>query len=168
MQEMSPFDLLYLMAEISIATMAFSGITMVLAVSSVSLNAKHAGQIGLQLRMAFIVTAFSILPLLLSHYRLDEEELWRIASFAYVLAVLANLLYMAFNESSRALLPNKTGLLAQFTGVSAIVLLFLNLWLATSWPYLTQLFIAWCTSTMLFLAFIHEVLMDKRVNEAAS
>ena len=154
----SSYDLLYLMAEVSIATVALSGITMVLAVSSVKLNTARASQISIQLRMAFIVTTFSIFPLLLQHYGLNDRLLWQTASIGYIIGVALNLLWNTFGHSSKLKLPRSSQLLVGLTGTSAFILLSLNIWLATTWPYVTQLFIAWSTSTMLFLSFILEVL----------
>ena len=153
-------DLLYLMAEISIATVALSGITMVLAAANVALTDQRASVIAIQLRMAFIVTAFSLFPLLLVNYGLSGARLWIIASIGYVLAVAVNLLWSLVTPTSLSKLGKSPGRLVGFTGVSAMALRPLNLWLAESWPYLTQLCIAWSTSTLLFLGFIHEVLGD--------
>lgn len=155
-------DLLYLMAEVSIATVALSGITMVLAVSNVDLTDQRAALIGAQLRLAFIVTAFSIFPLLLLQFDLSGSGLWRMGSAGYFAAVAVNIIWSLRTPASLAELPGHAGRLVGVTAVSAISLLSLNLWLAKSWPYLTQLCVAWSVSTLLFLGFIHEVLGSGR------
>lgn len=52
------------------------------------------------------------------------------------------------------------GNLVTVPATSGLVLLSLNFWLATDWPYLTQLFIALITSMILFLGFIYQALAD--------
>jgi len=150
--------MLYLMAEVSIATVALSGITMVLAVTNLELTNQRAALIGIQLRMAFIVTAFSVLPLLLTHYVPTEQVLWIGASIFYLLAVIANLVWSINNQNWISQLPPGAKKLSALTAISAVVLLLFNVWRTMPWPYLTQLFIGWSCSTLLFLDFIHDVL----------
>jgi uncharacterized membrane protein len=133
---------------------------MVLAVTSLTLTDQRAALIGIQLRMAFIVTAFSMLPLLLVQYGLSGQVLWMAASAGYLAGVVANLIWSSVNQTSISRLPPNARVLAATTGVSAMALLLFNLWQAVPWPYLTQLCIGWSCSTLLFLGFIHEVLID--------
>lgn len=153
--------MLYLLAEVSIATVALSGITMVLAVTNLKLTDQRAALIGIQLRMAFIVTAFSLFPLLLLQYGLSDQILWVTASAVYLSAVLANLAWSAKNQNWISQLPTGARRISAVTAMTAVVLLLLNTWQATPWPYLTQLYIGWGCSTLLFLGFIHDVLKSE-------
>lgn len=161
-------NLLYLMAEISIATVALSGITMVLAVTNAGLTRQRAALISIQLRMAVVVTACSIFPLLLVLFDLPGDIFWRVASGFYLLSVFANTASRLSGPASLSVLSRSAAILVRCTALSAITLLPLNLWLATSWPYLTQLCIAWSVSTLIFLGFIHEVLSDAQDNASSN
>ena len=73
-------EYLFLFTEVAIATVALSEITMVLAISGKRLTVTSVNQIATQLRMAFYVTLFSILPLLLDQLQLEPAYTWRITS----------------------------------------------------------------------------------------
>lgn len=158
-------DLLYLIAEVSIATVALSGITMVLAVTNLSLTIERASLIGVQLRMAFVVTAFAIFPLLLIHFGLSGAKLWLWASIGYLLAVGFNILWSLVTPARLSKLPKIARFMVAVTAATAIFLLCVNIWLTTSWPYVTQLCFGWASSTFLFLNFIHEVLISETGSE---
>jgi len=155
-------DLLYLIAEVSIATVALSGITMVVAISGLKLNVHRTGQITVQLRMAFIVVAFSLLPLLLLQFDLLEDLLWRIATGSYILTIVYVMIRSVMQAEGYDRLPPKSAPLVVITAIGAFTLLPLNLWLATSWPYMTQLCLGWAVSMGLFIRFIYEILSEKR------
>jgi hypothetical protein len=155
-------DLLYLMAEVAIATVALSGITMMLAISGMQLDAQRSAQITTQLRMAFIVVALALLPLLLLQFELNDALLWRIATGVYLLVIVYVTVRSALGSESYDRLPRDTAALVAIPGVGAFTLLPLNLYLAQSWPFLTQLCLAWGVSMALFIRFIYQVLADKR------
>lgn len=161
-------DMLQLLAEVSIATVALSGITMVLAVTNLELTDRRAALIGLQLRLAFIVTAFSVFPLLLLHYGLTGRILWISASAIYLSAVVTNLVWSSKNQNWVSQLPTVARRISVFTAISAVVLLLFNLWRAMPWPYLTQLYIGWGCSTLLFLGFIHDVLKSETKSDESN
>ena len=69
-------DYLTLFAEVAIAVAALSGIIMVLAVSGRRLSKEQVAQIATQLRMALIVTVYSLLPLLLVNVDIEGAALW--------------------------------------------------------------------------------------------
>ena len=78
MQDTSEF--LSLFAEVAIATVALSGIIMVLAVPGMQLSKSHISRIAQQLRMALRATVFSLLPLLANSIELEIEMLWHSCS----------------------------------------------------------------------------------------
>ncbi len=158
-------SLLYLIAEVSIATVALSGITMVLAVSGSQLKEERANQIATQLRMASIVVACSLLPLLLNEFKLSEALVWRGATGAYILLIIYVMVRGIMRAESYTGLPPKSARLVMVAAIGAVSLLPMNLWLAQGWPYITQLFFGWAVSMALFLEFIHIVLSERRERE---
>ena len=154
-------QLLYLIAEVSIATVALSGITMFLAVSNMRLDIIRSSLINTQLRMAFAVTIFSIIPLF-AFQLLDfsAEETWRVVSALYLFGILY-LWVQAGIFSRKAETKLKPAKLAVFAALTAIVLLTANIWLAAPWPYMLQLLIAWSCSMVLYLGFIQSALDEK-------
>jgi hypothetical protein len=155
-------DLLYLMGEVSIATVALSGITMVLAVSGLKLTDHRVGQITIQLRMAFLVVAFSILPLVLLQFELAEGLLWRLVTGSYLLVIFVLLIRFRMQAEGYESLPPSSVPIAVIASIGALTLLPLNLWLAESWPYMVQLFIGWAVSMGLFIRFMYEILSERR------
>ncbi len=153
-------QLLYLVAEISIATVALSGITMFLAVSNMRLEIIRASLINTQLAMAFAVTIFSVIPLFLAQFGFAATTFWRIASALYLIGVICLWIHAGI-LSRREEVRLKPAKLAIFAASSAIILLTLNFWLASSWPYILQLLIAWISSMVLYLGFIKRVLDEK-------
>ena len=153
-------DYLSLFAEVSIAVVALSGIIMVLAVSGRKLPRERVVHIATQLRMALIVTIFSLLPLLMTNFDLAGESIWRVASGMYVIAMF----YVGFRASrGQGTYGNLSGAgrtAGAIAGVCALVLMPLNIWLALPWPYLVQLMIALIVSIFLFLDFIYQVLIE--------
>jgi hypothetical protein len=154
-------DYLSLFAEVSIATVALSGIIMVLAVSGKKLPAERVAQIATQLRIALIVTVMSLLPLLLINFQLEPNLIWRVVSGIYI----GIMIYVGVSTSlGRATyahsLPVKTQNALQLMGGCALVLMGLNLWLAVPWPYLLQLMIALIVSMGLFVDFIYKILIE--------
>ena len=158
MQDTSEF--LSLFAEVAIATVALSGIIMVLAVSGMHLSKSHISRIAQQLRMALIATVFSLLPLLANSIEWEIEILWRSCSALYLSTILY-VIYGGMFGKPTYIKPVGQQMLVTVAGVSGLTLLGLNLWLANSWPYLLQLTIALVVSMVLFLEFILEILADK-------
>ena len=158
-------ELLYLVAEISIATVALSGITMFLAVSNMKLDIPRSSLINTQLRMAFAVTVFSVIPLFIAQFDLLSSTFWRFTSALYLMGIAY--LWIQAGVLSRGekerLKPAK---IAIFAASTAVILLTLNLWLATAWPYMLQLLIAWTSSMILYLGFIQAALDDKVADDA--
>jgi hypothetical protein len=155
------FDLLYLLAEVSIATVALCGITMVLVAANQQLSSEQIARIVSQLAMSSVVVVFSIFPLLLNRIFDEVEITWLIASAAYLVVVIAGNL-SRFRQSG--LLKNLNTRYRTVTGVaavSAVLLLGVNIWLKTDFPYLIQLFVAWICSIVLFGGFIYETLSEK-------
>ena len=154
-------DYLSLFAEIAIATVALSGIIMVLAVSGRKLSRVRVVLIATQLRIALIVTVFSLLPLLMTNFDLGPESIWRIASALYIGAMLyVGVSLSRGRETYGRNLPRKGQIAGTIAGVSALILMTLNLWLAVPWPYLVQLMIALVVSILLFLDFIYQILVE--------
>ena len=149
-------EFLYLIAQVAIATVTLSGITMMLAVSGRSIEEARRRQILIQLRLAFLVTTLSIFPLILLLFDLDEQLLWRVASSTYLLVFILSVIF-GFKHK---LFPTGRRMLrlpSYLKRISAIILLPANLWLAEAWPYILQLFIAWNASMVLFLIFVGEI-----------
>ena len=155
---MFPADLLYLMAEVSIATVALSGITMVLATSTSVLTPERVAEITIQLRMASVVTVFCLFPLVAFYWGLDQRVLWRLSSGLY-LTTLLGIFYWNYRHPLQ--LPTDFICLGGAVGLVALLLLGANVWFGEAWPHLTQLFLGWLGSLFLFLVFIHEVLIGK-------
>ena len=155
-------DLLYLLGEVSIATVALSGITMVLAVSGMKLTGHRIGQITVQLRMAFLVVAFSILPLVLLQFDLSEKLLWLISTGSYLIVIVFLMIRFRMNAEGYEGLPRHSLPIALVASIGALTLLPVNLWLAESWPYIVQLFIGWAVSMGLFIRFMYEILSERR------
>ena len=72
--------------------------------------------------------------------------------------------YILVRASMKAPLYGELSFTARFTVgltfLSALFFMSMNLWLATAWPHLTQLFVAWVASMGLFLAIVYEVLAE--------
>ena len=154
-------DYLSLFAEIAVATVALSGIIMVLAVSGRKLSRERVVQIATQLRIALIATVFSLLPLLMTNFDLRPESIWRISSALYVgvmVYVIASMWRGRGTYGSN--LPRNGRIAGTFAGVGALTLMPLNIWLAAPWPYLVQLMIALVVSILLFLDFIYQILLE--------
>jgi len=151
-------ELLYLLAQMAVATVTLSGITMMVAISGRKLEAtRHHLLINSQLRMAFLVTMLSVLPLLLGQLGLSGPTLWRSASGIY----LALVTFFAVYAVSHRLIPTgslASRLPANLAIASAGILLSTNLWLAAPWPYILQLFLAWNASMAVFLIFVADIL----------
>ena len=62
-------NLLSLLAEVAIGTVALSGITMVLVMSRQSPGQRQTGLVAAQLAMAFAVVIAALLPMLLERYQ---------------------------------------------------------------------------------------------------
>ena len=152
-------DLLYLMAEVSIATAALSGITMMISLSGRKVSAERVTQALIQLRAAVFITGLSMLPLMLDQMGLDGATLWRVSSGLY-LVVLA-FIAIAFRPPEMSDFQPGLRVLGIATVLTALLLNSLNLWLHTSWPYMLQLFIGWILSISLFLAFVYDVLSEE-------
>ncbi len=150
-------EFLYLIAQVAIATVTLSGITMMLAISGRSLDEARHRQILNQLRMASLVTTLSIFPLLLDLLGVNGQALWRVTSGTYLVVVIILYAY-AFINKLGAIGALVLRLPSNVTATSALILLSANLWYAVPWPYLLQLFIAWNASMVLFLLFIGEIL----------
>ena len=151
-------DLLGLVAEVAIGTVALSGITMVIVMSRQEEGDRQTGLVAAQLAMAFAVVVASILPKLLNTYGISEDQVWMISSGSY-LAIIIHLQVMRLRRGSR--FPKMSGRAAAIVMVpacSGLVLLAANLWLRADWPYLTQLLIALATSMVLYLYFVLTVL----------
>jgi hypothetical protein len=154
-------DYLSLFAEIAIATVALSGIIMVLAVSGKQISRQRVAQIATQLRMALIAAVFALLPLLITNFDLLSSAIWRICSALY----LATMLYLAISsargkDTYGQSLDKKGRLAVIVVGIPALTLMSLNLWLGTPWPYLVQLTIVLIISMLLFLDFIVHILVE--------
>jgi len=151
-------ELLYLIAQMAIATVTLSGITMMVAISGRKLEAsRHHRLINSQLRMAFLVTMLSVLPLILGQLGLSGPFLWRLASGIYLVLVMFFGVYALMQK----LIPTGTfasRLPANLAIASAAILLSTNFWLAVSWPYILQLFLAWNASMAVFLIFVADIL----------
>ena len=151
-------DLLGLVAEVAIGTVALSGITMVIVMSRQEEGDRQTGLVAAQLAMAFAVVLASILPKMLNIYGISEDQVWMISSGGY-LAIIIHLQVMRLRRGSR--FPKMSGRAAAIVVVpacSGLVLLAANLWLRADWPYLTQLLIALATSIVLYLYFVLTVL----------
>jgi len=154
-------DLLYLLAEVSIATVALCGITMILVTANQQLSPDKVARIVVQLGMSSVVVVFSIFPLLLNRIIVEKETTWLVASAAYLtIVVLSNLGRFQKSNILRDL-STRYGVVTGIAGISAVVMLGANLWLQTDFPYLIQLFVAWICSLILFSGFIYEVLSER-------
>ena len=154
-------DYLTLFAEVAIAVAALSGIIMVLAVSGRRLSKEQVAQIATQLRMALIVTVYSLLPLLLVNVDIEGAALWRILAVAYMGMFVYIGIGLAQGRATYGQeLSEKSRRAGGVVGYSALVLMSLNLWLAVAWPYLMQLTIALVMSIYLFLDFIIQILRE--------
>ncbi len=153
-------NLLYLIAEIAIGTVALSGITMVLLVSNRKVSRQQTGQIAAQLSMAFVVVVFSIFPLMTTRFALSPEDGWLVCSGSYLLVILLFQLGRFIGRSPLAGVKGFVGLIVTFPAVTAFILLGVNFWLRTDWPYLVQLFLALITSMILYLAFVYSALSE--------
>ena len=153
-------QLLILTAEVSIATVALSGITMILAVSNLGLTFEKVASISGQLNMASVVAIFSMIPLFLDQLEITQVVLWRTASSLYIITIVLlvskGLLRGRSNQKAPAMVR-----IVLVPGVSGLILLPLNIWFVSVWPYLFQLLIAWVVSLTLFLIFIMDILDDK-------
>ena len=158
---MFPADTIYLLAEVAIATVALSGITMVLATTRVALKSEQASLISIQLRMATVVTSFCILPLIVREWGIEERVLWQLSSVLYLVTILSTFIWNYLHPIET---PSFMSRLMASIGLIAILLLGVNIWLGDAWPYLTQLFIGWLGSIVLFLGFIRDVLNEKTQN----
>ena len=157
-------QILVLTAEVSIATVALSGITMILVVTNLDLTFEKVARISGQLNMASIVAIFAMIPLFLDQLEITQTILWRMASLLYLITV-SSLLALGFK---RARSNQKTPTMVRIVmipGLSALILLPLNMWLVSVWPYLFQLLIAWVVSLTLFLLFINDILNDKAMKD---
>ena len=76
--EASVEQLLVLTSEVSIATVALSGIVMILATTNLELSFDKSARILGQLNMASVVTIFAMIPLFLNHLDISQVALWRI------------------------------------------------------------------------------------------
>ena len=161
----STIQLLYLMTEVSIATVALSGITMFIAASTMRLDGRSAIQISAQLRMAFVVTLFSVFPLFLLELDISSSAMfWRLASGLYLsgIACMWVLGVIQVRAQGGNFTPPILGVLAATTG---LILLVANFWLVSAWPYILQLLIAWSVSLIIYLGFIQGALDQKVDND---
>ena len=156
-----PAETIYLLAEISIATVALSGITMVIATSSSRITSEQAAQITIQLRMATIVTAFCIFPLVAQQWGLEDRALWQLSSTIYLVSILSAFVWSLLHPIDMPVIHAR---LVSLVGLIAILLLGSNIYVGGAWLHLTQLFVGWLGSMFLFLSFIKEVLNDRSEN----
>lgn len=154
-------EFLSLFAEIAIATVALSGIIMVLAVSGRKLATERVLQIAAQLRTALIVTVFSLLPLLMTNFDLYPESIWRIVS-GLLITLMLGLQFLGRGGGGYVgdYLPKSWRIAGPILWVSSVALQAVNLWLAAPWPVLVQLMVGWVLSILLFLEFIYQVLSE--------
>ena len=155
---MFPAETIYLLAEVAIATVALSGITMVLATSRSKVKPEQASLISIQLRMATIVTSFCILPLIAREWGIDERTLWQLVSGLYLVTISSTFVWNYLHPIDASVFMSR---LTVFIGLIAILLLGSNLWVGEAWLYLSQLFVGWLGSMVLFLGFIRDVLNEK-------
>ena len=153
-------QLLVLTSEVSIATVALSGIVMILATTNLKLSFDKSARILGQLNMASVVTIFAMVPLFLDHLDISQDALWRIASSFY-LGTVVFLLALGFKRAQSNQKTTTMVRIVSVPGLSALVLLPLNILFVSVWPYLFQLLIAWVVSVLLFLMFIAEFLQEK-------
>jgi hypothetical protein len=158
-------QLLVLTSEVAIATVALSGITMILLTSNLELTFEKGARISAQLNMASIVAIFAIMPLFLDQLGITQTTLWRMASVLYLVTV-GLLLGLGFKRAkSNQKMPAMVRIVL-VPGISAFILLPMNMLYVSVWPYLFQLFIAWATSLVLFLLFVGDVLYAKAKEDA--
>jgi len=146
---------LSLIAEVAVATVALSGITMVLIFSRIQLTEPKMGHIVAQLSIAFAVVVFALFPLMAINMPFVDEHLWRISSGCYLTLILT---LQAMRLLKNSPLPNVSGYMnipTTIPGVTAVILLTANIWLGEAWPHVLQLFIALVFSLALFLMFIY-------------
>jgi hypothetical protein len=153
-------QILTLTAEVAIATVALSGITMILVTSNLALTFEKFARISSQLNMASVVAIFAMLPLFMDQLEIAPTTLWRVASVIYLVTVCL----LVGNGFKHAQSQHKVPVMARIVmvpGLSAFILLPLNVLYVSVWPYLFQLLIAWAVSLVLFLVFIREFLDAK-------
>ena len=153
-------QLLMLTAEVAIATVALSGITMILAISHLGLTFEKVASISAQLNMASVVAVFAMIPLFLDQLDITQAVLWRTASTVY-LVFLVVLVSFGFKRARSSQKAPAMARIAVIPGISALILLPINIWFVSAWPYLFHLLIEWVVSLMLFLVFIRGILNDK-------
>jgi hypothetical protein len=130
---------------------------MMIAISGRRLDQSQHRQIQIQLGMVYFATIFSILPLLLEMLGLPNQWVWRTASGIWLLLV-PGLNAFGVVRKLGPTGPASRRMPSRVLTVSGVILLSLNLWLATPWPYILQLFLAWNASMLLFLFFISDML----------
>jgi predicted membrane protein len=154
-------QILTLTAEVAIATVALSGITMILVTSHMELTFEKQVRTSAQLNMASVVAIFAMLPLFLDQLEISPTTLWRVASVIYLVTV-GVVVGVGFKRARSHRKVPVMGRIVLVPGLSGFILLPMNILHVSVWPYLFQLFIAWTVSLILFLVFIDEYL-DARV-----
>ena len=160
-------NLLSIIAEVAIGTVALSGITMVLVMTRQAADQRRAGHVIAQLAMASAVVIGALLPMLIERFDLDAAAQWRLASAGYLaIIVFMNLLRLipgsgfptVYGTARRiVLVPPLTG----------FVLLGGNLFLGMEWPHVTQLMIALAVSLVLYINFVMvSISEDELVDES--
>lgn len=114
-----------------------------------------------------MVVVLAIVPLLLAHAGLADEQLWRIATATYIASICYVIGRSAMRSEGYEKPPASSIRLVTSVASVGLVLLPMNLWLAKSWPYLTQLCLAWSVSMGLFIRFIYDVLSERQEREEA-
>ena len=153
-------ELLYLLGEIFIATVALTGIIMVLLGTKSERRESHGAQIAMQLRMSSTVTIFAVFPLVMEKLGLSGEMLWRVSSGAYLSTLLYFNARAIFSVDPTLRPKDQTAfVLIALTGAIAMVTLTSNLFVGGASLHIAQLFIAWVASILLFRMFIIETLV---------
>jgi hypothetical protein len=159
-------QLLFLIAQLAIATVALSGITMLIGTSSLRLTFERVVRIRSQLNMASVVAVFAVVPLCIDQLGISESAVWRIASGLYLMTVCALVGAGVRKARSEKKVPVMTQVLL-VPGLGGLILLPLNIVFVSVWPYLFQLLIAWTVSLILFLLLMGDILEDKAKNDSA-
>jgi hypothetical protein len=97
----------------------------------------------------------------MTNFDLSPESIWRISSILYI-GVMVYVITSVWRGRGTYgnNLPKNGRIAGTIAGASALTLMTLNIWLATSWPYLVQLMIALVVSILLFLDFIYQILIE--------
>ena len=157
-------DLLFLLGELFIATVALTGIIMVLLSTRSESRVTQGAQLAYILRMSSTVTIFAVFPLIVEKCGLEGHLLWRVSSGTY----LCTLLYFAgrafLSDDPTYQVAKRAQILIGLTGLIAMGTLISNLIIAGATLHIVQLFIAWVTSMLLFRSFILEALVERQTD----